>query len=300
MLLSLFKNKGLDFTLEDNDRVFPNSHDSHDILKILQSYLEDVHIQYNFNVKKISEDFIINNKIKASKIIIATGGVTYPQTGTSFANYNLTPHKKTPIKYGLAPIKTIDNLSHLSGIVLEDVLVNNKIRGNVLITHFGLTGPAILNITNTLSDDKSTIKINLLPDLTQEMLTDDFLNAKGKQLLKNFLKQYLPNNFVNYFINKSSVKGDVSMSNLRKKDRNKIITNLMNFPFEISGINKDLSKITIGGIDTDYVNPKTLESKIIDNLYFAGEVLDLHGPTGGYNLKLAFSTGYLAGLSASK
>ena len=295
MLLSLFKERGLDFTVEDNDRVFPKTHKSGDVLEILESYLGDVTVKCDFNVKSISDDFIINDTIRASKIIITTGGVTYPSTGCAFDNYTLTPHKITQINYGLAPVITADDVSAISGIVLEDVKVRG-VRGNVLITHFGLTGPVILDISNDFTHD---LKIDLLPDMSHDVLSEDFLNAHGKMHLKNFLKKYMPNNFIKYFLAKCGVS-DVLMSNLKKKDRNKIIEYLKHFPFEIKGVCKNLSKITVGGVDTDYVNSKTMESKIIDNLYFAGETLNLHGPTGGYNLKLAFSTGYLAGLSAAK
>ena len=123
---------------------------------------------------------------------------------------------------------------------------------------------------------------------------------KGKTMLKNYLKLFLTNNFIDFFLKESNLDGETQLSRIDKKSKNRLIENLKRFTFEITGFNENLSKVTIGGVDLDNVNPKTMESTIIPNLYFAGEVLDLHGPTGGYNLQIAFSTGYLAGFSASK
>ena len=123
---------------------------------------------------------------------------------------------------------------------------------------------------------------------------------KGKTKLKNYLKLFLSNRFVDYFLDEINIDKDIKLSQINKKSKNRLVENLKRFSFKIIGFNSDLSKITIGGVDLDYVDSKTMQSTVIPNLYFAGEVLDLHGPTGGYNLKIAFSTGYLAGISASE
>ena len=119
-------------------------------------------------------------------------------------------------------------------------------------------------------------------------------------MIKNYLKLFLTNSFIEYFLAECGIDAETQLSRINKKSKNRLAENLKRFTFEITGFNKDLAKVTIGGIDLNNVNPKTMESKLVPNLYFAGEVLDLHGPTGGYNLKIAFSTGYLAGLSASE
>lgn len=318
MLLSLFQDKGLDFIEEDDNRIFPESEKSSDILDILTEYLEGVVITYNFEVSSITEDFIINDKIKADKIIIATGGMTYPQTGCNIKNYSLTSQPLTDIKYGLVPLITKKDLSDIAGVTLFDVIVSykkSKVKGNVLFSHVGLTGPGIINLSNEISTDLDynllennpdfdiKIAIDLCPNLTREELQDKFTNdfqVKGKTMLKNYLKLFLTNNFINFFLNELKIDGDVQLSKVNKKSKNKLIENLKRFVFEITDFNRDLSKVTVGGVELANVNPKTMESTLIPNLYFAGEVLDLHGPTGGYNLKIAFSTGYLAGLSASK
>ena len=317
MLLSIFENEGIDFIEEDDNRIFPESGKSSDILKVISDNLSDVDISYNFEVTSITEGFIINGEIKADKVIIATGGITYPQTGCSPKNYSLTSQPITDIKYGLVPLITKKDLSDIAGVTLYDVVISynkQKVKGNVLISHVGLTGPAIINLSNEISKSISynllvdepefskEIAIDLVPDFSREDLQNKFnsdFQNKGKTKLKNYLKQFLTNNFIEFFLGDIGIDGDTQLSRVNKKSKNKLTENLKRFTLEIIAFNGNLSKVTIGGVDLINVNPKTLESTLIPNLYFAGEVLDLHGPTGGYNLKIAFSTGYLAGLSAS-
>ena len=312
-LLSLFD---LEFITEEDNRVFPKSGKSSDILEGLTDLLKDVSIRYNFEVKSITDDFVINDKLKAEKIIIATGGITYPQTGCSIKNYSLTSQPLTDIKYGLSPLITKKDLSSIAGVTLYDVVISykkSKVKGNVLFSHVGLTGPGIINLSNEISEGISynllenepeidvEIAIDLCPELTREDLLDRFtkdFQAKGKTMIKNYLKLFLTNSFIEYFLAECGIDAETQLSRINKKAKNRLVENLKRFTFEIIGFNKDLAKVTIGGIDLNNINPKTMESKLIPNLYFAGEVLDVHGPTGGYNLKIAFSTGYLAGLSA--
>lgn len=313
-LLSLFD---LEFITEEDNRVFPKSGKSVDILKGLCEKLEGVSISYNFEVKTITDDFVINDKLKAEKIIIATGGITYPQTGASIDNYSLTSQPLTDIKYGLTPLITRKDLSGIAGVTLYDVVISykkHKVEGNVLFSHVGLTGPGIINLSNEISESISynlldndpevniEIAIDLCPELKRENLHErfnrDFQN-RGKAKLKNYLKLYLTNSFIDYFLSEIGIDGETQLSNVNRKTKNRLVENLKRFTFEITDFNDRLAKITIGGVDLKFVNSKTMESTLTPGLYFAGEVLDVHGPTGGYNLKIAFSTGYLAGLSAS-
>ena len=314
-LLSLFN---LDFITEEDNRVFPQSGKSSDILEGLTDKLESVSISYNFEVKTITEDFVINDEIRADKIIIATGGVTYPKTGCNIKNYSLTSQPLTDIKYGLSPLITKNDLSDIAGVALYDVVISYKkssVKGNVLFSHVGLTGPGIINLSNEISQGISynllennpeidlEIAIDLCPELTREDLLSRFNNdfqSKGKTMLKNYLKIFLTNSFIEYFLDETGLDGEIQLSKINKKSKNRLIENLKRFTFEITGFNSDLAKITVGGVDLKYIDSKTMESTLTPGLYFAGEVLDVHGPTGGYNLKLAFSTGYLAGLSAAK
>lgn len=316
-LLSIFEDRGLGFIEEDDNRIFPDTEKSSDVLKVLKDCLDDVVISYNYEVKSIRDNFIINDEIKADRIIIATGGVTYPQTGCSPNNYFLTSQPITDIKYGLVPLITKKDLSDIAGITLYDVTVGYKkikVKGNVLISHVGLTGPGIINLSNEISKDLSydileskevefdeRIAIDLCPDFTHDELKEKFtkdFQDKGKTMVKNYLKMFLTNSFIDFFLGEINLGGETQLSRINKKSKNRLIENLKSFPFEVVSFNDRLAKVTIGGVDLSNINPKTMESTSIPNLYFAGEILDLHGPTGGYNLKIAFSTGYLAGLSA--
>ncbi len=317
-LLSFFENKGLYFIEEEDNRIFPQTEKSGDVLKILVDYLENVDVRYDFEVKSIVDNFIINDEIMVDKVIVATGGATYPQTGCDIKNYSLTSHPLTDIKYGLVPLISEKDLSDIAGITLYDVIVSykkSKVKGNVLFSHVGLTGPGIINLSNIISESISyslleeepsadfEIAINLCPDFTREGLQNKFtidFQSKGKTMIKNYLKLFLTNRFIDFFLDEIGIDGEIQLSRIDKKSKNRLIENLKSFTFEITGFNRDLAKVTIGGVDLDYVNPKTMESTLTPNLYFAGEILDLHGPTGGYNLKIAFSTGYLAGISASE
>lgn len=321
MLLDLFRNRSLDFIVEDNNRVFPETEKSQDILAILKYYLKDITIKYNYEVSDIKKEdnFIINNNIIAEKVIIATGGATFPKTGSTGDGYYLTDNPVTDIKYGLVPLITKKDLSDIAGITLYDVVIKYKtfkIKGNVLISHVGLTGPGILNISSEISRNTDynildngdieldeVLSVDLCPDVSQEELRVKFTNDfqdKGKTFIKNYLKYFLTNNFIKFFLEHLEIDEETQLSRINKKQKNKLIEALKNFKFEISGFNKDLSHVTLGGINIENINPKTMESTITEDLYFAGEVLEPVGPTGGYNLKIAFSTGYLAGLSASK
>ena len=306
------------FIEEDNNRVFPESEKSIDVLKGLEKHLDNVKVRLNYEVKKITGSFIINDEIKAKKVIIATGGVTYPQTGCSIDNYSLTEEPLTKIKYGLSPLITKEDLSGIAGITLNNVECSykkSKVKGNVLISHVGLTGPGIIDLSSRISKDldydildddydlSCEINIDLTPDFSREELKNKFnedFQTKGKTQIKNYLKSLLTNNFIEYFLNRINIAPDTQLSRINKKSKNRLVENLKRFTLEIVDFNRDLAKVTIGGIELENINPKTMESKITPNLYFAGEILDLDGPTGGYNLKIGFSTGYLAGLSAGE
>ncbi|WP_407422783.1 NAD(P)/FAD-dependent oxidoreductase [Methanobrevibacter sp.] len=314
----LFDLFDFDFIEEDNNRVFPESEKSIDVLKGLEKHLDNVEVRLNYEVTKITDNFIINDEIKAKKVIIATGGITYPQTGCSIDNFSLIDEPLTKIKYGLSPLITKEDLSDIAGITLNDVECSykkSKVKGNVLISHVGLTGPGIIDLSSKISKEidydildndynlACEINIDLTPNFSREELKNKFdkdFQIKGKTQIKNYLKQLLTNNFIEYFLNRINIASDTQLSRINKKSKNRLVENLKRFTLEIVDFNKDLAKVTIGGIDLKNINPKTMESKLTSNLYFAGETLDLDGPTGGYNLKIAFSTGYLAGLSASK
>ena len=349
-LLSIFEEKDLEFHTEDNKRVFPDSEDAHDILDILEEYLEELEvdtyiytpvsendIEHELN-ERMEPVFEIENEkisINASKIIVSTGGISYPSTGSSGDGYRIASHMNhtiTEIKPGLSSFNIDDFLlKTMQGVTLEDVEVFFKdkkkkvsVRGDVLISHFGLTGPAIIDLSNklmekskfTILDDNLNIKdeidgelftdtifIDFTPGLSEEDIKDQITKDSpnnGKLAIRNYMKRFLPNRFIDYFLMKIDINPKKTMANITKKDKNKIGENLKRHPFVIESIEMDSSKVTIGGVKSKEIDSKTLESRFVEGLYFAGEVLETAGPTGGYNLQIAFSTGYLAGEEAAK
>ncbi len=305
-LFSLFD---FEFIQEDNNRVFPKSEKSIDVLDGLIKKLDNVVISYNFEVKTITEDFIINDKIKADKIIISTGGVTYPQTGCNIKNYSLTSQPLTDIKYGLSPLITEKDLSDIAGVTLNDVVISYKksrVRGNVLFSHVGLTGPGIINLSNEISEGISynllendpevdlEIAIDSCPEYAREELFDRFTSdfqSKGKTMLKNYLKLFLTNSFIDFFLGEIDLDGEAQLSRINKKSKNRLVENLKRFSFKIIGFNDNLAKVTIGGVDLKHVNPKTMESTLTPGLYFAGLTISI------FNFQDNFTSRYISQFS---
>lgn len=351
-LLEIFEEKDLEFHTEDKKRIFPDSEDAQDILDVLEEYLEelevDIHTNCPINAKDIEHElnesmepvFLIENEklsLNASKIIVSTGGITYPSTGSTGDGYRIASrmnHTITDIKPGLVSFNVDDFLLRsLSGLTLSDIELSFKdkkkkvsVRGDALISHFGLTGPAVIDLSNiliekskfTILDDNlnqkdeeeienlelftNKISIDFTPDMTEEEIKDQITKDtpdNGKMSIKNYMKKFLPANFIDYFLMKISISPSKTMANITKKDKNKIAENLKRHPIEIESLEIDLAKVTIGGVKSKEIESKTLQSRFVDGLYFAGEVLEMAGPTGGYNLQIAFSTGYLAGQEAA-
>ena len=351
-LLEIFEEKDLEFHIEDKKRIFPDSEDAHDILDVLEEYLEelevDIHTNCPINANDIEHElnermepvFLIENdkiSLNASKIVVSTGGITYPSTGSTGDGYRIASrmnHTITDIKPGLVSFNVDDFLLRsLSGLTLSDVELSFKdkkkkisVRGDALISHFGLTGPAVIDLSNLLiekskftilddalnqkSDDEigelelftNKINIDFTPDLTEEEIKEQITRDtpdNGKMSIKNYLKRFLPANFIDYFLMKINISPSKTMANITKKDKNKIAENLKRHPIEIESLEMDLAKVTIGGVKSKEIDSKTLQSRFVDGLYFAGEVLEMAGPTGGYNLQIAFATGYLAGQEAA-
>ncbi len=351
-LLEIFEEKDLEFHIEDKKRIFPDSEDAQDILDILEEYLEelevDIHTNCPINANDIEHElnermepvFLIETdkiSLNASKIVVSTGGITYPSTGSTGDGYRIASrmnHTITDIKPGLVSFNVDDFLLRsLSGLTLSDVELSFKdkkkkisVRGDSLISHFGLTGPAVIDLSNLLiekskftvlddalnqkSDDEieelelftNKISIDFTPDLTEEEIKEQITKDtpdNGKMSIKNYLKRFLPANFIDYFLMKINISPSKTMANITKKDKNKIAENLKRHPIEIESLEMDLAKVTIGGVKSKEIDSKTLQSRFVDGLYFAGEVLEMAGPTGGYNLQIAFATGYLAGQEAA-
>lgn len=325
--INFFNNIGLKTKRERANRIFPLSNKSSDVISVLNKHLKllKVKINYNTEVKSILiEDNIVKgikimNESKLSdSVIIATGGLSYPLTGSTGDGYRFAKdigHKVTELSPSLVPIHVKEEyIKDLMGLSLKNINIkifanNKKIYeefGELIFTHFGLSGPLILSGSSYIvpyinKTDHIKISIDLKPALTQEQLDNrilrDFDEAKNKDF-KNSLDKLLPTKLIQTIVNLSEINADKKVNEITKIERNNLVNLLKNLTFTITKLaDYNQAIITKGGVNIREINPSTMESKIIKNLYFVGEVLDLDALTGGYNLQIAWSTGHLAGSS---
>ncbi len=279
----------------------------------------EIYSKLEYNIKKVVGVKTNKGLIKADKVVLATGGMSYPGTGSTGDGYAIAKklgHTITEIKPSLVALKAckkdIEICQRLQGLSLKNVKIDlfeddKKIYedfGEMLFTHFGLSGPIILSASAHIRNIKIhtyKIKIDFKPALSEQKLDDrilrDFNNEKNKDF-KNSLDELLPKKLIPIIIKLSEIEPDKKINEITKEERKKLVELLKNFEIQINDFgNIEEAIITSGGINVKEINPKTMESKIVKGLYFAGEVIDVDGYTGGFNLQIAYSTGYTAGLN---
>lgn len=320
-----FLNKnGIATKIEDDSRVFPEDDMASSVLDFFLRHLDELGVDVflsseflNFIItEKIIDGIMLKNgkKILSDKVVIASGGRSYPITGSNGSMYDHIKslgHQVSDLRPALVPLRVSDNVSFLEGLSLRDVCVKlfdlgkkiADVKGDCIFTKDSLSGPAILNLSNNLSNSDFTntkLIIDLLPDINTDELDkrmqDDF---KGNnKSVKNYLQLFTSSKLISFILSRLSVDGEKKVSVLSKKERFDIVNTLKSFDFKILSLGSfERAMVTSGGVNLKEVDPKTMKSKIIDNLYFAGEVLDLHAISGGYNLQLCWTTGYVAGKS---
>jgi len=326
-LIGLLESLGVKTKVERGNRVFPESDKSSDVIKALHRFLQinNVEIRLNAEVKGILAEndqitgvsLAADKKISGKKVLLATGGMSYRQTGSTGDGYRMAQqlgHSIVEPKPALVPLVTAEKwVKDLQGLTLKNVSVklwNSKAKieqfGEMIFTHFGVSGPIILSISSFLKEQLNSpvkLKIDLKPALSDEQLDDrlqrDFNKFTGKHL-KNSLDDLLPQKMIPVILEQSGVDIHKQVNQVTKIERGLLVHTLKNLPLTITGtrpLNEAI--ITSGGVNVKEINPSTLESKIIKGLYFAGEVIDVDALTGGYNLQIAFSTGYLSGSSSA-
>lgn len=324
-LIEFLESNGLKLKIERGGRVFPTSDRSKDVLNTFIKILENNNVAIHYNSKitdiltnngKIIGLVVNNEKRYCDSIILATGGLSYPFTGSTGDGYVLAKklgHTVTDLKPSLVPLVTEENVSSLMGLSLKNISVtaysNEKVIkkefGEFLFTHFGLSGPVILTLSRYILDyikNGVMLKVDLKPALNikklDERLIRDFLKYQKKEF-KNSLNDLLPQTLIPYIVSLSGIEPDKKVAEISKEERNNLVKLLKGLTFHIKATRSfNEAIITSGGISTKEINPSTMESKIIKGLFFAGEIIDVDALTGGYNLQIAFSTGYLAGLSS--
>ena len=321
-VMQFFEDNGLKIRTERGNRVFPESDKSSDVIKTLEKAMQSygVKISLNQEIKSVSKknnifNILCNNNINytCNSLIVATGGISYSGTGSTGFGYKIAKqfgHNIIEPRSALCPIVVSDDISELNGLSLRNVTLTYKFGkkeysefGDLLFTYNSLTGPTALTLSskiNKLNIKGTKISIDLKPALSVEKLEEKFKREFvefAKKDYKNYLSTLLPVSLIDNFAKKSKI-ANKKISEFSKTDRATLINLLKNFKFTINSLdNINVSIITSGGVDVKEINSKTCESKLIKNLYFVGEVLDVDALTGGFNLQIAWSTGYLAGNS---
>lgn len=319
--INFFENLGLKTKTERGRRVFPQSDKARDVVNCLENYIFK-NLKCSFINEKVTKLIIENNKIvgvktkfkeyKASNVIIACGGLSYPKTGSTGDGYKfakLAGHSVTKLKPSLVALVSKDNLCYnLQGLTLKNIkltlLENSKViyseLGDMLFTHFGVSGPLVLSASaNIKSPENCTAVLDLKPALDFNQLDlriqRDFDEFKNKAF-KNSLFKLLPKKLIPEIIKLSGISPNIPCNSIKKGQREALVSLLKNLSININGFRPiEEAIITRGGVNVKEINPKTMQSKIISGLFFAGEVLDVDAYTGGYNLQIAFCTGYTAG-----
>ena len=333
-LMDFLKKRNIETAVERGGRVFPSGSDARHIADTLEKWA----VEKGAEIKNLSQaDFIkIEDgavqgiKIKTSEgesgviqcksIILATGGASYPSTGSTGDGYILAEkagHKISKVRPALVPLVTEgDTAKKLQGVSLKNVAVRAYADGKricdgfgeMLFTHFGLSGPVILTLSGKIVDaleskKKVEVSIDLKPALDDTKLDNRLLRdfkENDKKLFSSVLKELLPMKMIGVCIEHTGISPEKPSNQITAEERKKLRLWLKDFRFKIKG-HRSFSEaiITAGGINTREINPSTMESKIVSGLFFAGEVMDISADTGGYNLQAAFSTGWLAGKSAA-
>lgn len=344
-IITLLKENNVNVKEERGNRIFPLSDRSLDVLQAFENEMKknNVKIYTETEVKEIKiKDNVVNKviylnkrsgiveEILTEKVILATGGKSYPLTGSTGDGYKIAKklgHTITKISGSLVPLisknEDLQLCQAMQGLSLRNISMkivdeekNKKIYedfGELLFTHFGVSGPTILsssahilrykNVEELLQKGKIKLQIDLKPALNEEKLNlrllRDFEKFKNKQII-NSLNELLPKKMIEPVIKKAKIKNEKRINEITKQERENLIRVIKCFEITISGFRPiEEAIITRGGINVKEINPKTMESKLIKGLYFAGEIIDVDAYTGGFNLQIAYSTGYTAGLNSN-
>ncbi|MEN8158272.1 MAG: NAD(P)/FAD-dependent oxidoreductase [Bacteroidota bacterium] len=328
-ILELLHKYGVDTTLERGGRYFPTSNRSADVLSALLKWVNElkVEIRCGERVEKlIAEDHIIKGvqangqEFRAGKVIMATGGKSYPATGSNGEGYELARsmgHTIERVRPSLVSLVTDgDIVRQIQGLTLKNVRatvwVNDKKSGagfgEMIFTHFGLSGPIILTLSRMVVDalhqkNRVEVSIDLKPALDDQKLDARLLrdlDESGKKRISNLFRNWLPASMIPVFMEIVGIDPEKEGHQVSSKERRRIRNLMKDFRFEIRDHRSFKEAIiTAGGVSTNEISSKTMESKLVSGLYFAGEMIDLDAETGGYNLQIAYSTGWLAGRSSS-
>jgi len=328
-LLALLSELGVETVTERGGRVFPTSERAQDVVDALLNWVRDLDIEIRTKTR-VKRLLVENERIVAVQtsdktyyadaVIVATGGMSYPGTGSTGDGYYLAEgvgHGIVPARPALVPIKTAGDVAkELQGLSLRNVNVTLFVDGEkkaeqfgeMLFTHYGVSGPIILTLSKQVVDavlqkEPVSLSIDLKPALDEQKLDARLLrdfDQKGKQHFQRILKGLLPQSLIPVCARLVEISPDKPGHQITSEERERLRSWLKDFRLEVTGFQPIAQAIvTAGGVDIREIDPRTMASRLVDGLYFAGEVMDIDADTGGYNLQAAFSTGWLAGRSAA-
>ncbi|MGV8981597.1 NAD(P)/FAD-dependent oxidoreductase [Clostridium sp.] len=317
-LLEYLKESGLEYNEELDQKIYTKSNRADEVIELLKIDLarNNVKVMYNSKVQGlIVEEGVIKGvvtddgrRILGEKVIVTTGGKSYPDTGSDGSMFEVLKnfHTITPLYAALIPLVIKEEfVKSLQGVSMRDVVISAKINkhsiekfGDMIFTHFGISGPAVLKLSSyinkALVEGEVEVTLDFLRDKSKEEISEIMRSNPNKTVLNN-LKGILPQNFLKEIFELLGIT-EVKISDLKKADENKIIDYMKEMKLTArETLSIKAAQVTSGGVKVKEINASTMESKLIKNLYFAGEVIDIDAETGGYNLQMAFSTGYLAG-----
>ena len=324
--VELIESNGVKTKVERGNRVFPQSDKASDITKALVKNAERYGVKFSYNseisdVSKVNDMFFITSrsgKERFDKVIVACGGMSYPSTGSTGDGYAFAKkfgHKIVELRPALVGLTLKENVKALQGLSLRNVTatidgggVNESRFGEMLFTSSGVSGPIILSLSsfvNRVGNVKDmTLSIDLKPAMSAEELDKRVLSDFNKNInkrFKNSLDELLPKSLIPYIIGVTGISPEKPLNSVTKEDRAKIVDTFKNLKFGVAALGSlNEAVVTSGGISVSEINPKTMESKLVHGLYFAGEVLDVDALTGGFNIQIALSTGFVAGKSAGQ
>lgn len=316
-MIDFLNKEGVETIVEEDGKVFPKSSKSSEIILLFESLIREKRIKYlpNTTVQNIEKPdcFVVKTarkKYKFDSMVIATGGLTYPKTGSTGDGYKFAQsfgHKISKAKASLMPLYLENRLDVKAlsltnkKLILRTKEKSYEIIGDIMLTPNFITGPAALKIQALAARDQlESLSIDFLPEFTYEMLDTKLISLferNSKKNISNVLNILLNDQLTSIVIDRLKIKRDIKASIITREQRKRILELIKDFDFKIrQKENFNNAVITSGGVDLKEINPKTMESKLVNDLYFIGEVLDIDALTGGFNLQIAFTTAYTASL----
>ena len=325
--IAFFEKLGVPLKVERGNRVFPQSDRAADVIDALWKELRRCRVELRQD--RVTEGAVSGGRgsgvklekaglVNCEAVLLATGGASYPRTGSTGDGYRIAEalgHTITPIRGSLVPLESEDRAcSQLQGLSLRNVVLRMKNQrgktvyqeqGELLFTHFGLSGPLVLSASAHMdfARDRYAAHIDLKPALDEEKLDARLLRDFGEranQDVSNALGALVPRSMIPVMAERTGIDGQTKVRDIRREQRRRLLDALKDFTVDISGPRPvEEAIVTAGGVKVSQVDPKTMQSKLVQGLYFAGELLDVDGYTGGFNLQIAWSTGYAAGLAAA-